>query len=187
MTDSEVTQAKTALRTKIRAARKSKQEGHFCEDEHDEHLVMFLADQNVRKIAAYIALEDEPCTDLLLDVCEQVGIQVLVPRVVNDDLEWAIFNWDDLTEGEFGILEPTGPVEPLQVDAVLVPALAVDAAGNRLGKGRGFYDRALLELENRVPIIALVHDEEVFEEIPHESHDLKVDYVACCTGVHKLD
>jgi len=70
---------------------------------------------------------------------------------------------------------------------VLVPALAVDAAGNRLGKGRGFYDRALLELENRVPIIALVHDEEVFEEIPHESHDLKVDYVACCTGVHKLD
>jgi 5-formyltetrahydrofolate cyclo-ligase len=63
MTDSEVTQAKTALRDKIRAARKSQQEGHFCEDEHDEHLVMFLADQNVRKIAAYIALEDEPCTD----------------------------------------------------------------------------------------------------------------------------
>jgi 5-formyltetrahydrofolate cyclo-ligase len=38
-----------------------------------------------------------------------------------------------------------------------------------------------------VPIIALVHDEEVFEEIPHAAHDLKVDYVACCTGVHKLD
>jgi 5-formyltetrahydrofolate cyclo-ligase len=187
MTDSEVTQAKTALRSKIRAARASKQEGHFCEDEHDEHLVMFLADQNVRKIAAYIALDDEPCTDLLLDVCEQVGIQVLVPRVVKDDLEWAIFNWDELTEGEFGILEPTGPAEPLQVDAVLVPALAVDAAGNRLGKGRGFYDRALAELETRVPIIALVHDEEVFEEIPHAAHDLKVDYVACCTGVHKLD
>ncbi|MFM5952607.1 MAG: 5-formyltetrahydrofolate cyclo-ligase [Micrococcales bacterium] len=187
MTQSEVTKAKADLRRKIRESRKAKQEGHFCEDQHDEHLVMFLADNNVRKIAAYIALDDEPCTDLLLDVCEQVGIQVLVPRVVNEDLEWAIFNWDDLTEGEFGILEPVGPAEPLQVDAILVPALAVDAAGNRLGKGRGFYDRALAKVDRRVPIIALVHDEEVFEEIPHEGHDLKVDYVACCTGVHKLD
>lgn len=187
MTDSDVTKAKRELRAKIREARKQQREGHFCEDEHDEHLVMFLADHNVRKIAAYIALEDEPCTDLLLDVCEQVGIQVLVPRVAGDELEWAIFNWDDLTEGEFGILEPTGAAEPLQVDAVLVPALAVDAAGNRLGKGKGFYDRALAGLDPSIPVIALVHDEEVFEAIPHEAHDLKVDYVACCTGVHKLD
>jgi 5-formyltetrahydrofolate cyclo-ligase len=106
--------------------------------------------------------------------------------VRGEELEWALFNWDDLTEGEFGILEPTGEAEPLNVDVILVPALAVDAAGNRLGKGKGFYDRALASIDSSVPVIALVHDEEVFEEIPHEGHDRKVNYVACCTGVHQL-
>jgi len=187
MNQSDAAQSKAEIRRAILDARRNKEVGHFCEDAHDENLVLWLADNAHKKIAAYIALPDEPCTDLLLDVCEEVGIQVLVPRVVGDDLEWALFNWDDLVEGEFGVLEPTGPAEPLQVDAIIVPALAAAEDGTRLGRGKGFYDRALAGLPKDVPIIALVHEEELFDELPIEAHDIKVQWVSTCLGLHEVE
>ena len=186
MTNSPAQLEKKELRKQILEARRAEQPGHHCEDQHDEHIVLFLADQGIRKIAAYVALDDEPCTDLLLGVCEEVGIQVLVPRVKGDDLEWVLFDWDELTEGEFGILEPIGKAEPLQVEAIIVPALAVDAQGNRLGKGKGFYDRALKDIPRSIPVIALVHDDELVEELPHEEHDRKVSHVATCSFMHEI-
>ncbi len=187
MNQSDVAQSKAQIRRAILDARRSKEIGHYCEDGHDENLVLWLADNAFKKIAAYIALVDEPCTDLLLDVCEEVGIQVLVPRVSGDVLEWALFNWDDLVEGEFGVLEPTGPAEPLQVDAVLVPALAAAEDGTRLGRGKGFYDRALANLDKKVPVVALVHEEELFNELPNEQHDIKVNWVSTCSGLHEVE
>jgi 5-formyltetrahydrofolate cyclo-ligase len=187
MNQSDVAQSKNEIRRAILDARRSQAVGHFCEDSHDENLVLWLADNAFKKIAAYIALPDEPCTDLLLDVCEEVGIQVLVPRIAGDHLEWAMFNWDDLEEGEFGVLEPTGPSEPLQVDAIIVPALAAAEDGTRLGRGKGYYDRALASLPASVPVVALVHEEELFNELPSEPHDRKVNWVSTCLGLHEVE
>lgn len=187
MTNAEITAAKKDLRATILEARANGDAGHVCEDSHDEHIVHFLADQGYRKVASYVALDDEPCTDLMLGVCEEVGIQVLVPRVSGDELEWALFDWDDLEEGAFGIPEPLGNAEPLQVEAVFIPALAVDKDGFRLGRGKGFYDRALKNLPTSVPVIALVHDSEFLEEVPREEHDRRVTHVATCSGLYKID
>jgi 5-formyltetrahydrofolate cyclo-ligase len=186
MTNAEIASDKKDLRKQILAARAESAEGHFCEDQHDEHIVLHLADQGYRKIAAYVAMEDEPCTDLLLGVCEEVGIQVLVPRVAGDELEWVLFDWDDLEEGEFGVPEPIGDAEPLQVEALIIPALAVDQHGNRLGRGKGYYDRVLAGLPASVQVIALVHDSEFLEDVPTEDFDRRVTHVATCSGLYPV-
>lgn len=186
MTNTEIASAKKQLRKIIRDARANGDEGYVCEDQHDEHIVLHLADQGFRKIAAYVAMEDEPCTDVLLGVCEEVGIQVLVPRVSGDDLEWVLFDWDELEEGEFGVPEPIGEAESLQVEAMIIPALAVDRNGNRLGRGAGYYDRVLAELPSSVPVIALVHDAEFLEEVPAEDFDQRVTHVATCSGLYPV-
>ena len=61
-----------------------------------------------------------------------------------------------------------------RADAVLVPALAVDAAGRRLGRGGGSYDRALARVGPLVPLIALIYDDELVEQVPAEGHDVPV-------------
>jgi 5-formyltetrahydrofolate cyclo-ligase len=72
-----------------------------------------------------------------------------------------------------------GPRGVLAADVVLVPALAVDTLGTRLGQGGGYYDATLPQLDPGVPIIAVVHDDEVLdasvEPLPCEPHDVPVD------------
>ncbi|MEY4390436.1 MAG: hypothetical protein RLZZ400_179 [Actinomycetota bacterium] len=179
--------SKADIRKQILTARQSKTPGHACDDAHDENLVLWLADNGYRKIACYVAKEDEPCTDLLLDVCAEVGIEVLVPRVRGESLEWCRFDWDALEPGDFGILEPTTPSESLQVEAVIIPAVAVAEDGTRLGRGKGYYDRALASLPSSIPVVALVHDAELLAEIPSESHDQKVSWVSTCSNLLEVD
>lgn len=187
MNDSVAAGEKNLLRAQILKARREGKPGHGCDDAHDENLVLWLADRGYRRIAAYVAKEDEPCTDLLLDVCEEVGISVLVPRVSGETLEWVRFNWDNLSEGSFGIPEPVGDAEPLDVEAVIIPALAADHEGTRLGRGKGFYDRALASLPENIPVVALVHDNEIFEKLPSENHDRKVDWVSTCSALLEVE
>ena len=179
--------SKAEIRRHILNARASQLAGYVCDDAHDENLVLWLADHGVRKLACYIAKADEPCTDLLLDVCAEVGIEVVVPRVVGNELEWCRFDWDDLNEGAFGIPEPIGPALPLDVEAMVIPAVAIAQDGTRLGRGKGFYDRALAKLKPGVPIIALVHDAEVLESLPRESHDQKVQWVSTCSALLEVE
>jgi 5-formyltetrahydrofolate cyclo-ligase len=100
-----------------------------------------------------------------------------------DILEFAT---GDLAPGALGILEPSGPSVPLSTaDLIFVPAMAVDALGNRLGKGRGFYDRALFGIT--APKFALIFDEEFLEEVPTEDHDLKVNGVVSPSAIRYLN
>jgi 5-formyltetrahydrofolate cyclo-ligase len=83
-----------------------------------------------------------------------------------------------MVPGPRGLLEPGEPPRGVdavaRADAVLVPALAVDGAGRRLGRGGGSYDRALARVGPLVPLIALVYDDELVEHVPAESHDIPV-------------
>jgi 5-formyltetrahydrofolate cyclo-ligase len=83
----------------------------------------------------------------------------------------------DLVAGEFGIFEPrNGPVVPAdQPDAWLVPGLAFDVKGNRLGRGQGFYDALLREA--RGAKIALAHDFQILSEVPASQHDVRMDFI----------
>lgn len=92
-----------------------------------------------------------------------------------------IFSQADLIPGRLGILEPAGDVYPVERDRddlmVIVPGLLFDGQGNRLGRGGGWYDRALQWLEGRGVFVGLAYDFQVVDNIPAQSWDKKVHYV----------
>jgi 5-formyltetrahydrofolate cyclo-ligase len=87
----------------------------------------------------------------------------------------------ELTLGPWGILEPKGefyrPFPLEEIDVVIVPGVAFDERGNRLGFGRGFYDKFLRRLSERVSFVALAFELQVVRRLPSQSHDVAVDYI----------
>jgi 5-formyltetrahydrofolate cyclo-ligase len=135
-------------------------------------------------VAAYGSLPDEPGTGPLREALRARGTRVLLPIVVDDkNLDWAEDDGELVTSSNTGLRlpEPAGPrlgqSALADADVVLVPALAVDTSGARLGQGRGYYDRALQQLGEGIVVLALVHDEEVLDPstpIPADPHDIAV-------------
>lgn len=133
-------------------------------------------------VAAFVGVGTEPPTLPLLRALRDAGAEVLLPVVLPDGLlEWGRLPDvpDALERGPLGLLEPAPPYLGLdalaQARLVLVPALAVDRRGNRLGRGRGYYDRALASLRDpAVPVLAVVFDDELVDEVPYEAHDRRV-------------
>jgi len=131
-------------------------------------------------IAVYYSIGSEPGTHGLVYALHKRGSYVLLPVLRPDgDLDWASYEGpDSMVPGPRGLLEPGEPPRGVdavaRADAVLVPALAVDGAGRRLGRGGGSYDRALARVGPLVPLIALVYDDELVEHVPAEGHDIPV-------------
>jgi 5-formyltetrahydrofolate cyclo-ligase len=131
-------------------------------------------------IAAYYSIGAEPDTRGLVYALWKRGSYVLLPVLRPDgDLDWASYEGpDSLVPGPRGLREPGEPTRGVdavaRADAVLVPALAVDGAGRRLGRGGGSYDRALARVGPLIPLIALVYDDELVEHVPSEGHDVPV-------------
>ncbi|MFJ8163026.1 5-formyltetrahydrofolate cyclo-ligase [Streptomyces sp. NPDC096136] len=149
-----------------------------------------------RTVAAYVSVGAEPGTRELLDALRDAGKRVLLPLLLPDnDLDWAAYEGpDSLAEaahpGRMVLLEPSGPpLGPQAVtgaDAVLLPGLAVDRRGMRLGRGGGSYDRVLARLERagaHPALVVLLYDEEVVARVPEEPHDHPVQAVATPSGV----
>lgn len=148
--------------------------------------------QGARRVAAYVSGPLEPATTALLDRWREEGREVLLPVVLADlDLDWAL---DDAAHRPGllpGVHEPSG--ERLGLDAVgtasvvVVPALAVDRGGRRLGQGGGSYDRALARVGEGALVVALVHpDELVAGPLPTEAHDRRVDVVVTAREVLRV-
>lgn len=122
----------------------------------------------------------EPGSVAMLDALVAAGCTVLLPIVTGPEpLDWALYQGlSRLTVARFGLLEPLGP--PLGVSAVstastvLVPALAVDRLGVRLGRGGGHYDRTLPLADRGAELIAVVRDSELVDSLPREPHDIPV-------------
>jgi 5-formyltetrahydrofolate cyclo-ligase len=141
-------------------------------------------------VAAYFAVDFEPPTQPLLERLIRAGVRVLLPVIDGAWLDWASYRGaQDLASGPLGIHEPTG--ERLggdavhSVDLVLAPALAADRAGHRLGRGRGYYDRALREVTS--PVIAVLYDGELVDSVPAEPHDRSVDAVLRPAGLGRCE
>lgn len=100
--------------------------------------------------------------------------QIFLPRVNGDDLDILPYRPGDTAEGAFGIDEPTGNEcrDISEIDLVVVPAMAFDRRGNRLGRGRGFYDRLLHNAT--CPLIGAAYAIQIVEHIPAEPHDIKI-------------
>ena len=91
-----------------------------------------------------------------------------------------------LVAARFGLLEPAGPALPAETlseaAVIVVPALAVDRRGGRLGRGAGFYDRSLPLRDPAAHLVAVVRDEELVEELPVESHDVRMTHAVTPGG-----
>ena len=151
------------------------------------HIANCAEIQRAQVITSYISYDLEPeTTDLNLTLINS-GKRVLLPRVAADNgLEWIEWNGaSSILEKRGKIMEPVGPaISDLSIiDVAIVPALAVDRAGNRLGQGGGSYDRALSELSAfNVWSVAMIYGHElVSENLPHEAHDKKVSAAATPT------
>ena len=131
-------------------------------------------------VAVYYSVGTEPETRGLVYGLWKRGTYVLLPLLRADgDLDWASYEGpDSLVEGPKGLLEPAeaprGADAVARADAVLVPALAVDRAGNRLGRGGGSFDRALARVGPLIPLIALLYDDELVDRLPAAPHDVPV-------------
>ncbi|MCZ7414770.1 5-formyltetrahydrofolate cyclo-ligase [Streptomyces sp. WMMC897] len=146
-------------------------------------------------VAAYVSIGAEPGTRELLDGLRARGVRVLLPVLLPDnDLDWAEYAGPgSLRRAGRGLWEPTGrPLGPEAVtgaDAVLLPGLAVDRGGLRLGRGGGSYDRVLARLAAagaRPALVVLLYDHELLPEVPAEPHDRPVHAAVTPSGVHRF-
>lgn len=135
------------------------------------------------KIAAYSPLGSEPGGKNFVEELHAVAAEVWLPLSGKDGmLTWSLYEGpESMAPGALGIAEPTGEqydsTTLADLDIIFAPALAVDKSGMRLGKGAGYYDRALAAAQPRPKVIAVVYAEEVIDEVPHDSFDQAVDSV----------
>jgi len=128
----------------------------------------------VRVVAVYLSFATEPATGPLIEWLADQRVRTLAPTLRPD----ADLGWLDVPDGA-----PLGLDAIADADVILVPALAVDLRGHRLGRGGGSYDRALTRVRPEQTVLAVVHDDEVLDAVPSEPHDRMVDGVLTATGV----
>ncbi len=145
-------------------------------------LIETKAFRSARHIALYSSCQNEVITDDLFHKAREKGKKVFYPRVFRG-AEVMVFlpvrSLDELNPGAFDIREPANradrAVDPKTLDLVVLPGVAFDRRGARLGFGKGFYDRALAGTKKT--LVALAYDFQVVERVPTEPHDVMMDAV----------
>ena len=146
-------------------------------------------------ICAYMPVGAEPGSPGLVDRCRDLCTRVLLPVTRTDApvaLWWGEYRPGALVAGRFGLLEPAEPWLPPaavgEATVILVPALAVDRSGVRLGRGGGYYDRSLPLRAPDARLVAVVRDDEIIDQLPSEPHDVRMTYALTPgNGLVRLD
>ena len=128
-------------------------------------------------VALFISLTDEPETvEIIAELAKTK--RVVVPRIEGEEMEFYDIA-EGVSEGAYGILEPlaTIPVEPGEIDVMVVPGVAFTKEGERLGRGKGFYDKYLSRKGFRAHTIGICYPCQVVEHLPIEEHDKVMDEV----------
>lgn len=187
-----MTASKAELRAAILAARRRLTAAH--RDAEAQALSRHAADLVVRgdTVCAYVPVGSEPGSLELLETLRRGGARVLLPVAREDDagvpqpLSWGEYVPGELVSARFGLREPKAPWLAPEVVAdaatLLVPSLAVDRSGVRLGRGAGFYDRTLHLASRSARLIAVVRDEELVERLPADPHDIPMTHALTPVG-----
>lgn len=187
--ESAAPQSKTALRQRLTAARSALPAGIRAAEA--SALVKWVGELSGAVVCCYLPVGTEPGSVAMVDA---IGARVLLPIVAGaGPLDWAEYEGEaSLVPGPYGLREPggarLGPEAIALADVILVPALAVDRYGVRLGRGAGHYDRSLPRARADAALIAIVRDDELLERLPAEPHDVRM--TATLTpgqGIRKLD
>jgi 5-formyltetrahydrofolate cyclo-ligase len=188
--DERLNRDKAAVRERLLAARRQLTPAERAGAGRDiRDAVLSLPEtQMAGTVAAYYSIGSEPETHGLLFALWKRGTYVLLPILLPDgDLDWASYEGpDSLRPGPRYLTEPAEPPRGAgaisSADLVLVPALAVDHSGVRLGRGGGSYDRALARVGTPVPTVALLYDSEFVPHVPSGAHDQRVRLIARPAG-----
>lgn len=131
-------------------------------------------------IMLYYSLPDEVYTHTVVDSLLMSHKTILLPHVTgNGTMELRLYTGPkDLTTGAYGIMEPTGKffTEYSTIDLTVVPGVAFDLTGNRMGRGKGYYDRFLPLVHNAYKI-GICFPFQIVDDIPSEEHDIKMDEI----------
>jgi 5-formyltetrahydrofolate cyclo-ligase len=137
--------------------------------------------EHSRTIFFFASFRSEVDTLALITEALKMGKRVVLPRVDGKVKELRLYEIsvaDEMRPGFFGIPEPDvlpGRERGINdIDFMMIPGAAFDYAGNRLGYGAGYYDKLLSRLEKPVPLVAIAYEEQIFDSLPHEPHDIRV-------------
>lgn len=140
----------------------------------------------------YLPMADEPQTAALIEDAWRAGKKVAVPLMgeVYGVMEAAVLDgWDGLVTGRLGLKMPdpakTRRLDPADIGLIVVPGVAFDAAGHRLGMGAGYYDRFLPQAASAC-LMGLAWSAQIVPEVPAEEHDVRMEYLLTETGFRPL-
>ena len=172
---------KKKLRQRILARRKELSAGDVvtCSRLIQRAFIASGAFDRANVLALYSPIHNEVDTSEVLAAARAMGKAVLFPAVAGQSLIFRrIGQFDRLLQGTFGILEP-GPsceaYDPHAVDVIVVPGVVFDLHGKRVGYGKGFYDKALHQLEGQGRLVGFCYDFQLVDDITHEPHDVQMD------------
>lgn len=184
-----VEESKRSLRLRIGSARRDipPSIGAAASELIAERVVAMPEFASAARVAAYIALPDEVSLDAVIAAVSRRGRALLLPRV--DGRRLAFSRVDDvaaLRVGAFGVREPAAGAPEAALargDLVLVPGVAFDRDGGRLGRGAGFYDRSLPRGADAPAVFGVCFDLQMIAAVPMDAHDRRVDGVVTESGV----
>ena len=147
-----------------------------------ERLFKLAAFKQAEYVMFYIATKDEVETSFMITGAQKIGKKIAVPVILREDKRMVVSQINDLktelTVGPYKILQPKKryirEISKDKIDLVVVPGRAFDQQGNRLGRGRGYYDKFLASLPAGIPRIGLAFDFQVLKCLPALSHDISV-------------
>lgn len=166
-------------KTRLRAYMKSRRGDNENRDVKEELLIenFFKALEktglnNAEKFFVYLSFSSEAPTDRLIEALQEQGKTVYCPRIQNGEMLATLYG-EDFTVSALGIREPVGEAYRGVIDVAVIPLLAVDKLGNRLGYGKGYYDRYLRGKE--IKRVGYCFDFQITEKVPAEATDEKMD------------
>ena len=138
--------------------------------------------QRAAVVGAYFAIDSEVMTDLIIGRAKMLGKKIALPRVEEDKIAfYELQLTNTLVKGRFGIMEPP-PYEPMdKIDMLVVPGF--DKKGNRVGYGKGFYDRLLANKQTKFSI-GLAYSFQLVENLPYDLYDKRLDAIASEDAIH---
>lgn len=166
---------KAALRTRMRMVRDTVEDHLMRSVQLWAKVAELQQYRQANSVMAFVAFSGEPDTDPLFARLSVEGKRLLLPRIEPAGIVPADGEWP-LIASKFGVLEPSGPaVDVDEIDFVIVPGLAFTAAGDRLGYGRGYYDRFLPTLS--ATSAGVCFTDQLVDEMPLADHDVRVNIV----------
>ena len=186
----EIALTKAQLRRKILAERSLRQSVEQDKRDLTKQLLNLVARIKPTRVATYLSFGVEPGTSQFITELLKQHLVVLVPKVNQDALTWFEFDGTSTTTSALGMTEPDSKAlkesHLAETDLLIIPALAVDRLGNRLGRGKGYFDRVLSSSGGRY-VVAICYESEFLPELPVESHDQRVQALVTEVSTYDLN